>query len=262
MLDAIIELIARIDVVLYFLCGLGFLLGLRSMSISRRLKKEAFFGLEKEAARRMRGRALSTIGSMVALAGSVYVVANVVKPTLDGMPVVTRDGEATPLPEPTTVSGETATPRPLLFPTVTPTFGIVAPEGEAGAVAAAPTPNSDGSTGCELIGVTITNPIPGEVVAGQVQVLGEANILNFSAYKFEISGPSTVQTWATIGTYTTPVASGFLGTWDSTSLDPGSYMFRLVVVDQEGNFPQPCEIPITIAQQGIQIGTTQTPESP
>jgi hypothetical protein len=259
MLDTIIALVARIDVALYFLCGLGILLGFRSLSLSRQLKREALFGLEREAARRLRSRALSTIGSMIALAGSVYVVTNVVKPTLEGIPVASR-GEVTATPEVTLPPNMTATLRPLLFPTVTPTFGIIAAEGEGDGPPS--TPKSDGSIGCELIGATITNPIPGEVVAGQVEVRGEANILNFLSYKFEINGPSTDDAWATIGTFTTPVASGFLGTWDSTSLQPGSYQFRLVVVDVEGSSPEPCVIPLTIAEQGLQPATTGTPAAP
>lgn len=263
MLDAIIELVARVDVVLYFVCGLGILIGLRSLSIGRQLRREAVFGLEKEAARHVSRRGWSTIGSMVALAGSVYIVANVVRPVMEGMPASPigpkgkgADTTLTPAPD-AAGGGATPTPRPLLFPTVTPTFGIAEPGGEA---AAEPPPTPGGSTaseGCELIGATITNPIPGEVVAGQVDMLGEANILNFQAYKFEINGPSTGGAWATLGTFTRPVASGFLGTWDATSLDPGQYFLRLVVVNSEGNFPEPCVIPITISERAP-VGLTAT----
>ena len=258
MLDTVIEFIARIDVVLYFLCALGMLIGLRSFALARRQRKVAVFGLEREAARALRRRAYSMLGSMIALAGSVYLLTNVIKPTLETMPVV--EGGGTPTPTTMLTPQTTASPPPLLFPTVTPTFGIAAPGGEA--AEPLPTPADDGaSTGCDLIGVTITSPLPGEVVAGQVNVQGEANILNFAAYKFEVNGPSTGGAWATVGSFTTPVASGFLGSWDATSLAPGSYSFRLVVVDTSGNFPEPCAIPITIAAPGAQPIET-TPESP
>jgi hypothetical protein len=255
MIDTIIELVARIDLVLYFLCGLGFLVGLRGWATSRRLRREAVFGLEREAARAIRRRALNMLGSVIALAGAVYVVTNVVRPAMQEMPSPEGGGPAG-TPEALATPEMTGTPRPLLFPTVTPTFGIVSPEEDAPAEASA----SEGEpAGCEIIGATIANPLPGEVVAGQVEVFGEANILNFDSYKFEISGPSTGGAWATLSTFTTPVANGSLGTWDATSLDPGSYRFRLVVVDTSGTFPTPCEIPLTIASPAIQPGPTVTP---
>lgn len=259
MLDTIIELVARVDVVLYFLSGLGFLLGLRSLSVARRLRREAVFGLEKEAARNVRRRALSTLFSMILLAGSVYLVTNVIQPTLQSMPAA--GGNLTTTPEVASTPEPGVTSRPLLFPTVTPTFGIVVP-GEEEAAAPAPAPSDGEATGCELIGVTITSPIAGETVAGQVEVSGEANILNFAAYKFEINGPSTEGAWATMGTFTTPVASGPLGTWDATSLVPGAYLLRLVVLDTSGNFPEPCVVPVTIAEPSTQPLATSTPATP
>ena len=96
MLDTIIELIARIDVVLYFLSGLGFLLGLRGLSVARRLRREAVFGLEKEAARNARRRGLSTVLSMLLLAGAIYLLTNVVQPTMENMPVAGSDLTGTP----------------------------------------------------------------------------------------------------------------------------------------------------------------------
>ena len=248
MVDTAIELIARIDVVLYFLCALGALLGLRSLAMSRRLRRLAAFPLEREAARALRRRSLSAIGSMAALAGSVYIITDVIRPTLQAMPVAR--GEVTPTSTAILTPQITPSPRPLLFPTVTPTFGVAASEGGPTA-APLPTPaGGSASAGCDLIGVTITNPIPGEVVAGQVAVQGEANILNFAAYKFEVSGPSTGGAWATVASFSRPVASGFLGSLDATSLEPGPYLLRLVAVDALGNSPEPCVIPITVAEVG------------
>jgi hypothetical protein len=46
------------------------------------------------------------------------------------------------------------------------------------------------------------------------------------------------------------VPDGFLGTWDSTSLQPGSYVLRLVVSRQDGSYPTPCEVSINIVAGG------------
>ena len=251
-METLIELLSRVDVVLYFISGLGTLIGVRGYVNSRQMRKVAAFGLEREAVRKVKRRAVNTLASMVVLAGSVYVLTNVVNPqNLGGLP--TQDDSSAELTDLSELAvNMTPTERPLLFPTVTPSFGVVLSPGDPTPTPAATLAPDSASLGCEINGVTINQPLPGEVVAGQIQVTGEANILNFAVYKFEVRGPSTRDVWVTVGNFTTPVASGFLGTWDATSLEPGSYFFRLVLVNQSGISLDPCVIPITIAAANIQ----------
>ena len=98
--------------------------------------------------------------------------------------------------------------------------------------------------------VHATSPEPDQQVSGQVLVEGQANILDFSQYKFELNGPGTNGQWVVVGTFTVPVIEGILGSWDSTSLPPGSYRLRLVVLRSDGTFPTPCEIPIVVLGGG------------
>jgi len=84
------------------------------------------------------------------------------------------------------------------------------------------------------------------VLKGAVEIRGSANIDNFDYYKFEIKGEATSGEWRTIATNDTPVADGSLGIWDTSALPAGAYTFRLVVVDKTGNYPEPCEVPVTI----------------
>lgn len=250
-MDTLIGLIARFDVVFYFFSALGILVGLRGLSFSRRQRKVAAYGLEKEAARNLRRRSLNILGTMLVLVGAVYALTNIIVPGLDETQPLDVGLDVTPgAPAPAQASSG-PTRRPLLFPTVTPTFGVVAQDGGVVPTPAVTLDPSSPSLGCEIVGATISQPLPGEVVSGQVEVHGEANILNFAAYKFEVSGPTTGGAWATVGNFTVPVASGFLGNWDATSLEPGSYRFRLVLVNTSGNFLEPCVIPITIATSGI-----------
>ena len=44
------------------------------------------------------------------------------------------------------------------------------------------------------------------------------------------SAPLNTDTWATIAANRTPVDNGPLGQWDTTTLAPGDYQLRLVVV--------------------------------
>jgi hypothetical protein len=39
---------------------------------------------------------------------------------------------------------------------------------------------------------------------------------------------------------------GVLGSWNSDTVPPGEYEFRVVVVDLTGNFPDPCAIRLLV----------------
>lgn len=241
-MSTLLLFIARIAIVLYILAGAGLFFALRTLLQARRAKRLALFGLEREAALQMQRRALHSIVTLALLIGMVYVIKNIVVPNLS---------EAAPeQPEPTAIvfvtQPPTATPALLLFPTITPTVGP--PPAEVAEATALPeTPVN----GCEIIGSTITLPQPGDTVSGQVMVQGEANVLNFAQYKFEVRGPSTDGEWVVVGTYNAPVVSGLLGVWDSTSLMPGSYTLRLVIFRQDGTYLPPCEVPITIGSRPV-----------
>ncbi|HEC22347.1 MAG TPA: hypothetical protein ENI95_05455 [Chloroflexi bacterium] len=236
----LVQFVARIDVFVYALAAVGIFFAIRGLFQARRAMRVAVFGLEREAARRKRRGSLSMIIILLALAGAVYVTSNIVAPNIEGL--AARPTETPPIvfvsPEPT------ATQPLLLYPTITPTIGL--PPAEAGTEA--PPEPAEVVNGCEIIGANITSPEPNQAVSGQVVVEGQANILGFAQYKFEIQGPGTGGDWVVVGTFTEPVNNGILGTWDSTSLMPGNYTLRLVVSRQDGTFPTPCEVPIVIVE--------------
>lgn len=233
------EFVTRIAPVLYALSIIGVFFSIRGLVQARRARRIAVFGLEREAAKRTQRRSLSTIFILSLLAGMVYIIQNIIVPNM-GEPV----SSPTPTPIVFVTPEATATEVLLLYPTITPTPGL-APAEET---AAAPD-DTAGISGCEISGARITKPTPNDTVSGQVLVEGEANILNFAQYKFEINGPATNGVWVVVGTFVTPIPAGVLGTWDSTSLLPGNYLLRLVVLRVDGTFPTPCEVPIVILEQ-------------
>lgn len=246
-MTTLLQFIARISVILYALAATGIFFAIRSLILARRLRRVAVFGLEREAATARFRRSLSVIITLALLAGAVYIVDNIVLPNTE--PAAT---ESQPDEGPVAVSVLTRTPSPtpslLLFPTVTPTVGVPPAEvGDEGGEGTDTVP-TEVVEGCEIIGANITNPSPGDEVSGQVSVEGEVNVLNFSQYKFEIKGPATGDAWVVLGSYLQQVPNGLLGVWDSTSLQPGSYTFRLIVYREDGTFIPPCEVPITIRQ--------------
>jgi LysM repeat protein len=99
--------------------------------------------------------------------------------------------------------------------------------------------------GCNARGVVITAPEIGALVSGIVEVLGTANIDNFSFYRLEIRA-ADANAYTTVMTGRTPVTDGTLGEIDFADYGVGLFYVRLVVVNQRGTFPQPCAIPVLV----------------
>ena len=153
--------------------------------------------------------------------------------------------------------------RPTSLPTVSLLATPVELEGavaDDAAVEAAEIPDALDGAGCLNENATILQPNNGETVSGTIVILGVADIPNFAFYKVEyrrLNGE-----WVTITAGSQPVCDTCkpaaedgtdtgaeemeLGTWDTRLVEPGTYAFRLVVMDTEGNAPLPCEIQIQI----------------
>jgi len=102
---------------------------------------------------------------------------------------------------------------------------------------------------CSDPNVRIISPGVNQAVQGNFPVRGTANIAGFQYYKVEI-GPGRTprdQEWTVVGQLRhAPVTGGVLETLNSGAYPPGIYTVRLVVVDQTGNFPDPCQVTISI----------------
>ena len=93
--------------------------------------------------------------------------------------------------------------------------------------------------------VRITEPGSGATLRGTVDIQGSANVDRFDYYKFEWR-PEGDQTWSFLVRFEQPVSNGVLMTWDTAAVPPGACWLRLVVVDQTGNYPKPCEFRVTV----------------
>jgi hypothetical protein len=102
---------------------------------------------------------------------------------------------------------------------------------------------------CPNPSVQVTSPGMNQVVTGNFPVRGTANIADFQYYKVEV-GPGANpqdQEWTVVGDlHRTPVAGGVLETFNSDAYPVGTYALRLVVVDQTGNYPEPCRVVVNI----------------
>jgi hypothetical protein len=96
----------------------------------------------------------------------------------------------------------------------------------------------------------ISAPSPGQTVSGVVQVVGTASFDagEYQYYKLEIGAGSNPGQWTTFGTtHSRPVVNGVLEELHAYALPAGPYVIRLVLVANDGNFPAPFAVPITIA---------------
>lgn len=240
----IIKLIARYSPWLYMLGILGILFYLRAAFLARRERAQASFTLEREAATAKIYRALFTALGFAAEIGFVFFITTVITPRLElppemgETPIVFIFPTSTPTPLPPTPtltptpSASPATPKPALpSPTLTPT----------------PTNTPLPAPICPNPQARITSPGPGAILEGAVSIVGSANIPNFQYYKIEVGPGESPTSWSLITDLRyTPVVGGQLDIWDTTPFPPGVYTIRLVVVDNTGNFPEPCTVQVTV----------------
>ncbi len=95
----------------------------------------------------------------------------------------------------------------------------------------------------------IDSPSAGEQVSGFVSIIGSANFnpSEVQYYKLEIMSVASPTSWTTFGsTHRNSVTNGHLETLHAYSLPPGDYNIRLVIVRNDGNFPPPFTVPISI----------------
>ncbi|MFZ4814985.1 MAG: PKD domain-containing protein [Phototrophicaceae bacterium] len=122
------------------------------------------------------------------------------------LPTLTARAFATSIFPPTSVAQLPATARP--FPTNTP-FPI---------------------------SILILSPVPGSIVAGNVQVLGAASHPQFLQYQVEYGpDPNFGNLWFPItGVIQSPIVNGLLGIWNTTTTNDGLYQIRLRVTLRDG----------------------------
>lgn len=82
--------------------------------------------------------------------------------------------------------------------------------------------------------VSITSPQSGDVLRGQVEIMGNMNIPNFASAELAFSYTAD-SAWFTIQTFPQPVESPTMAIWDTTSLTDGDYVLHLRVILQDGS---------------------------
>jgi LysM repeat protein len=107
----------------------------------------------------------------------------------------------------------------------------------------------------------ITAPSEGSTVSGEVAVMGTATIGNFNRYELHfrpVTADDSAYTFFDDGVE--PVINGQLGVWETRDLEPDTYILRLRVVRDDGNYAEYFASNITVSP--VVIATPITPAAP
>ena len=236
----LIKLIDDYYLWIYGAAAIAVLVLLRAAIIARRDRVQATFALERESARSREIKIFVFAIVVLLLMGGVYAVKQFVVPNVE-IPY-----ELAPSPSPIFLPTVTGTPAPpTMTPTITPT--LARPTRPALNPTGTPTPDIR-PPACPHPGVNLTSPGVNAQVSGVVQVTGTAAIDRFQFYKMELGVGSNPGEWSFLFSGETAVNNGLLGQWDTHPLPAGVYTLRLVVVDETGNFPEPCRVTLTVVK--------------
>jgi hypothetical protein len=243
-----LRLIAEYQWWIYGLFGLILLFYLRRALLARREGARSIFKLEQEQARIRYRRSVTLSAVMLLILVAVFVLSNPVLPSLSTPAAPTATETAGPLAAATLTS---TPPPPTMTPTATatrerptrPVRPTDTPDVVATETPVVRPPN------CPNPSVRVSSPGVNQVVRGNYPVRGTANISSFQYYKVEVGPGSSPKNheWTVVGQlHYNPVAGGILETFNSGDYPPGTYTLRLVVVDQTGNYPDPCYVTVSV----------------
>jgi hypothetical protein len=107
--------------------------------------------------------------------------------------------------------------------------------------------------------VAISSPKPGDILRGQVEIVGTTSDPNFLSAELAFSYASApIETWFPIQTLSQPVFDAPLYTWDTTMITDGNYTLRLRVYLNDGTF-QEVTIPVTLQNDSQPATPTPAP---
>lgn len=255
------QIIATYAPYIYLVCGLIALFQLYRLWQVRGDRRQAVFSLERERAVRDLSGIFTVAMVLLLLMGITYfasstipraiIAAPDVEPTLPPQfalavtptntpifvtPSATPTGTSTPTPAPPTPDTLQATQTAVALEEVTPTSTPAAPPVPASAPA------------CPDARAIIASPGNGATVSGVFTLIGTATHEQFAFYKVEFApGADAQQGFTYLADGRGQVFDGALASVNSRGFANGPWTFQLTVVDQTGNFPDPCRVTLTVA---------------
>lgn len=110
--------------------------------------------------------------------------------------------------------------------------------------------------------VGITSPTAGEVLRGDVNIVGSTNLPDFLSAQLDFAYASdSTGTWFPLQTISQPVFDTPLYTWETTAITDGGYVLRLRVFTLDGSF-QEVTVPVTLQNDSLPATPTVVAPTP
>ena len=228
-LDELLRYFKEYETWIYIILGVWGLWQLRKFVMGWEELRGSAFGMERDLAQLRLNQAATQLILVLIMATAEFFLVSFVVPSVP---------DASPLP--------TSTLNLLATPTSAMT--ALAPGAEQTSVETVEPVDLSTSEGCVADRVFITEPKNGDQVSGVVTLRGTANIPDFGFYKYEIARPGDT-VWLSINAGEKPVKEDILGDWVTDVLDPGDYLLRLVVVDNQGNTLPACVVQVRVVEE-------------
>ena len=246
----LIQYVANYAPWIYATCGLVALYQIYKIWLVRAERRQAVFSLEREKAIRDTYNIFAVAMILLLLMGLTYFVSTTLATAVE--PLVAEALEPDPelpfVPTPTNTP-LSATPTPTMTPTQLPVIveePLAEETEEVPTATPVPAPVVQ-APNCPDDRARLFRPGNNEVVRGVVNVIGTASHDHFQYYKIESApGSQAAGGFVYIGGSNSPVINNVLASVDTNGLGNGSWTLRLIVVDQTGNFPPPCQVTISV----------------
>jgi hypothetical protein len=261
-MGVLIQLLATYAPYIYLVCGLVALYQLYRLTQVRADRRQAVFSLERERAVRSLYGIFTIALLLVAVMGVTYFASSTLPRAAAATPTEELPPEFslqivptnTPLPAtPSATPTTTVTPSPLpptTTATVDPTIQALTPlpPTPTATVETAPPPPPPVAVAsvCDERG-SITAPGNGATVNGVFSLVGTATHDAFNFYKVEFApGANATGGFTYLADGRGPVFGGTLASVDTRGFGNGPWTFQLTVVDQTGNYPEPCRVTVIV----------------
>jgi len=220
----ILNFFIKYEIPIYLLLAIGVIFASRSLIRARQEMRESIYGLERETAHRHTCQAVTALVLLVLLVLTEIAMKIFMVPNLPAF-------------------SSLATPTMNALMAQTNTISLESAD-SVGAQTLTQLPTAHKS-GCTTNQIMISSPKPGEIIKGNVSIIGTADIPNFGFFKYEFA-PIRTDHWITIQANREIKNDTELGPWDTSEVPPGDYDLRLVVVDNQGQELPPCVVPLRV----------------
>ncbi len=260
-MEELLPFLQKYEIWIYVLLGAVAFVYLQRLVSAWRIWQGSVFGLEREIGQRRFSTALTILVLLVIFILVEFVIVSFVAPSYPqvyALPTPTLDLLATPtVTLPVAAEAVTATAAALTGDQVvtsgTPSAGgdstpnaadAKNPAPKAGTPTVALTPLAEG---CIAGQIEWSYPKSGDEITATVELKGTVNVPNLGFYKYEYAQPGE-DVWTTIAAGNQPKVNGQIGFWNTSQLEPGDYLLRLVVADNQNKLFPACQIPVRITK--------------